>query len=183
MFEGGDEVVVSLCLSILSALLSGQKIKLNQAESILLLDLLPFLGELKVPFTHTYAHTRAPTHSHTRPHRDATTHCTLAAAYQRSIICDWRCRITPRSTSALWPRSCTYASSHEIGPGSATAPQKQVTTHTNTHTTRARALTVTHLLPRVSNPRHDRARTQKRRRCSARTWSRYWRSSGTRCCR
>lgn len=47
MFEGGDEVVVSLCLSILSALLSGQKIKLNQAESILLLDLLPFLGELK----------------------------------------------------------------------------------------------------------------------------------------
>jgi hypothetical protein len=33
----------------LSALLSSQKIKLSQAESILLLDLLPFLGELKVP--------------------------------------------------------------------------------------------------------------------------------------
>jgi hypothetical protein len=49
MFEGGDEVVVSLCLSILSALLSSQKVKLSQAESILLLDLLPFLGELKVP--------------------------------------------------------------------------------------------------------------------------------------
>lgn len=46
MFEGGDEVVVSLCLGILSALLSG-KIKLNQAEAILLLDLLPFLAELK----------------------------------------------------------------------------------------------------------------------------------------
>ena len=73
MFEGGDEVVVSLCLSILSALLSGQKIKLNQAESILLLDLLPFLGELKV---------QTPHHAVTSPHiggRIPTVYCLCMA--------------------------------------------------------------------------------------------------------
>lgn len=46
LFEGGDEVVGSLCLGILSALLSGA-VRLNEAESILLLDLLPYLRELK----------------------------------------------------------------------------------------------------------------------------------------
>ncbi len=52
MLEGGDEVAVALCLSILSALLSG-KIKISQSECVLLQDLLPYLHELK---EHTERH-------------------------------------------------------------------------------------------------------------------------------